>query len=275
MTTTPVSSFPEMKQAMRAAWMAGDFGVIAKTMARDAEAFVQRIAVQPGMSVLDVACGTGNLAIPLARAGAVVTGVDIATNLLEQARQRAANEGLAAQFDEGDAERLPYPDASFDVAVTMFGAMFAPRPAIVAAELARVLKPGGRVAMANWTPESFANRMFLMNARHVPPPAGYVPPILWGDETTVYQRLEKNFVEIGTEVIPLLLDMPVSPVEAVTFFMTNFGPTQAMLAKLDEGGKAAFQADFVALWTAENTADDREGHTRIPNEYLQVLATRR
>src|SRR5579872_2485777 len=131
-----------IKAAMRAAWMAGDFGVVAKTIAGGAEAFVGRLNVPAGAKVLDVACGTGNLAIPLARQGCIVTGVDIATNLIAQARERAAVEDVTAIFDEGDAEALPYPDATFDVVVTMFGAMFAPRPEVVATELARVLKPG-------------------------------------------------------------------------------------------------------------------------------------
>jgi SAM-dependent methyltransferase len=170
--------------------MAGDFGVIARTISADAEAFVVRLDVPAGAKVLDVACGTGNLAIPLARLGAVVTGVDIATNLVEQARARAAEEGVPATFDEGDAEQLPYADASFDVVVTMFGAMFAPRPEVVASELARVLKPGGRLAMANWNPGSFTGKMFRTTSGHVLPPPGIAPPVLWGDEATVRERLE-------------------------------------------------------------------------------------
>ena len=126
---------------------------------------------------MDVACGTGNLAIPLARQGASVTGVDIAANLVVQARQRAADERLDVAFDEGDAEALPYPDAAFDIVVSMFGAMFAPRPELVASELARVLKPGGRLAMANWNPASFSGRMFKVGANHVPPPPGIPPPV--------------------------------------------------------------------------------------------------
>src|SRR5262249_8258374 len=133
--------------------MAGNFGEFAKYIQPSADEFVERLNIQPGSRVLDVACGSGNLSIPAARAGAVVTGVDIATNLLEQARARAKAEGLNIQFDEGDAEALRYDDNSFDVVMTMYGAMFAPRPEVVASELTRVCKPGGRIAMANWTPE--------------------------------------------------------------------------------------------------------------------------
>src|ERR1700753_560406 len=162
----------QMKSAMRATWMAGDFGVIAKVMADRAAEFANRLAIPAGARVLDVACGTGNVAIPLARLGAAVTGVDIAPNLLVQARARAEAEGLHASFDEGDAEELPYPDGSFDAVVTMFGAMFAPRPEVVASELARVLKPGGLLGMANWNPEGFTGRMFRLGGQHAPPPPG-------------------------------------------------------------------------------------------------------
>ena len=170
----------QIKASMRATWMAGDFGVVAKTITGAAEKFVERLPIERGMRVLDVACGTGNVALPLARAGAVVTGVDIAPNLLVQARERAAADGLAVTFDEGDAEALPYADGSFDGVVTMFGAMFAPRPEVVAAEFARVLKPGGLLAMANWNPASFTGKMFKVGSQHVPPPPGLAPPVFVG-----------------------------------------------------------------------------------------------
>jgi SAM-dependent methyltransferase len=229
----------QIKSAMRASWMAGDFGVVAKTIAIGAETFVARQAIPAGARVLDVATGTGNLAIPLARAGCIVTGVDIAPNLILQARERAAAEGLTIAFDEGDAEQLPYPDASFDAVVTMFGAMFAPRPELVASELARVLKPGGALAMANWNPASFSGMMFKVNSRHVPPPPGIPPPVLWGDETTVCERLAPHFTNIQTEAIPIDFDLPMSPAGAVTFFRTYFGPTQVAFSRLDPAGQAA------------------------------------
>ena len=169
MTTPPIE---QIKASMRSTWMAGDFGVIARTIGANGADFIDRLHIPAGARLLDVATGTGNLALPAARAGAIVTGVDIAPNLLVQARERAAAEGLTIQFDEGDAEALPYPDASFDIVVSMFGAMFAPRPELVAAELARVLKPGGRLAMANWNPSSFSGRMFKVGSNHVPPPPG-------------------------------------------------------------------------------------------------------
>src|SRR5277367_7117273 len=155
----------QLKQRMKTSWMAGDFGQIAKRLANGAEDFIARLELKPGMKVLDVACGTGNQSLPAARTGAQVTGVDIATNLLAQARQRAAEENLAIQFDEGDAEQLPYGDAQFDVVLSMFGAMFAPRPEVVASEFKRVCRPGGLIAMANWTPESFVGKTFRVNSK--------------------------------------------------------------------------------------------------------------
>ena len=199
---TAAPSMEQIKAGMRAAWIAGDFGVVAKTITGAAEEFIARLDLPAGAHVLDVACGSGNLAIPAARRGWVVTGVDIAPNLLEQARERAKAEGLTAQFDEGDAEQMPYADASFDAVVTMFGAMFAPRPEVTAAELARVLKPGGLLAMANWNPAGFTGRMFKVNSTHVPPPPGVPPPVLWGDDATVRERLVGGFENIETELIP-------------------------------------------------------------------------
>lgn len=267
-------SIEQIKNNMRASWMAGDFGVVAKTISGEAEAFVERLKIPSGAQVLDVACGTGNLAIPLARRGAVVTGVDIAPNLLLQARERAAHQGLAITFDEGDAEQLPYADASFDAVVSMFGAMFAPRPEVVASELARVLKPGGLLAMANWNPESFTGAMFRVTSRHLPPPPRVVPPVLWGDDATVRQRLAGKFTGIETEIVPIEFNLPMNPTGAVAFFRKYFGPTQVAFSRLDEAGQASLAADLEALWTAGNEAADPSSQTLIQNQYRQVTAIR-
>lgn len=269
-----VPPIQQIKDSMRAGWMAGDFGVVAKTISASAEAFVSRLDIAPGTHVLDVATGTGNLAIPLARNGAVVTGVDIATNLLTQARERALAENLTVNFDEGDAEQLPYPDASFDLVLTMFGAMFAPRPGLVASELARVLKPGGLLAMANWNPASFSGQMFKVSGRHVPPPPGIPPPVLWGDAVTVRERLTPHFTDIQTELISIDFDLPTGPAGAVAFFRKYFGPTQVAFSRLDDSGQAAFAADLESLWTTANIAPDPTNRTLIRNEYLQVTAAR-
>lgn len=254
--------------------MAGNFGEIARNTARIAEEFVDRLAIRPGLHALDIACGTGNVAIPMARAGATVTGADIAPNLLEQARQRAASESLVVSFDEGDAEQLPYNDASFDVVASMFGAMFAPRPELVISEIVRVLKPGGLLAMANWNPASFTGEMFRTTAKHVPPPSGLPAPLLWGDEKTVGERLAANFTMVRTELIPIQFDLPLSPAGAVDYFRAYFGPTQVAFRRLDEAGQAALATDLVALWSKHNTAPNPEEHTVISNEYLQVTAVR-
>ena len=265
----------QIKSNMRSTWMAGDFGVVAKTISGSAESLIARLAIPVGSGVLDVACGTGNTALPLARSGCIVTGVDIAPNLLEQGRERASAEGLTIQFDEGDAEALPYADASFDAVVTMFGAMFAPRPALVASEAARVLKPGGLLAMANWNPASFTGAMFKVGSKHVPPNPTIDPPVLWGDETTVRTRLAENFTDIHTKLIPVDFDLPTNPAGAVDFFRKYFGPTQVAFSRLDEAGRAAFSADLESLWSTHNVAPDPANHTLVRNEYLQVTARRK
>ncbi len=267
-------SIDQIKASMRSAWMAGDFGQVAKTISRGAETFVQRLSLPPESRVLDVACGTGNLAIPLARSGHHVTGVDIASNLVAQARDRAAAEQLRVRFDEGDAEQLPYPDSSFDAVVTMFGAMFAPRPEMVVQEFARVLRPGGHLAMANWNPESFSGAMFRVSAQHAPGAPGIPPPVLWGDEQVVRQRLTPFFHEIHTRIVPVDFDLPTNAAGAVAFFRQYFGPTQVAFNKLDDAGKAVFAADLEALWAGANASPDPDQHTLVHNQYLEVRATR-
>ncbi len=267
-------SIDQIKNSMRATWMAGDFGVVAKTIAGSGEGFVERLGIPAGARVLDVACGTGNLALPIARGGALVTGVDIAANLLVQARERAAAEGLTVRFDEGDADALPYPDGSFDWVVSMFGAMFAPRPEMVASELGRVLKPGGRLAMANWNPQSFSGRMFKVGAQHVPPPPGIAPPVLWGDEATVRARLAPYFVDVETKIIGIDFDLPMDPAGTVAFFREYFGPTRVAFERLDEAGKSAFAGDLERLWAGANVAEET-GRTLVKNEYLEVRGIRK
>jgi SAM-dependent methyltransferase len=266
---------PEMenlKSKLRATWIAGDFGEIAKSIASGGEEFVERLDLKPGMKVLDVACGTGNLALPAARTGAGVTGVDIAPNLIEQAKANAAAEGLNAQFDVGDAEDLPYEDGEFDVVMTMFGAMFAPRPDVTAEELKRVCKPGGLIAMANWTPGGFTGQMFKVGASHVPPPPGMPSPVLWGVEDTVRERLSEGISDLQMTKQPIVFTYPFGPADVVEHFRRYFGPTQKAFESLDEAGQAALRADLERLWTDANRADD--GTSRVGSEYLEVRATK-
>jgi ubiquinone/menaquinone biosynthesis C-methylase UbiE len=264
----------ELKQRLRASWIAGDFGQIAKLNASEAEGFISRINLKPGMKVLDVACGTGNQSIPAARTGAQVIGLDIAPNLLEQARQRAQAENLKVEFVEGDAEKLPYPAGQFDVVLSMFGAMFAPRPEVVASELKRVCRAGGLIAMGNWTPEGFVGQMFQITARHVPPPPGMQPPSLWGVEKVVAERLATGAGKIArleTNKRELLFDYPFGPADAVAFFRKYFGPTQTAFARLDEPAQKALAADLTQHWAKKNLGD--ANHTVIKAEYLEVHAT--
>jgi len=267
-----VSDLAQLKSGLKAAWMAGDFGQIGKYTAPEADRFVERLGIHSNTRVLDVACGTGNTAIPAVRTGAAVTGVDIAPNLLEQARRRAAAEQLNVHFEEGDAEELPYPDRSFDVVLTMYGAMFAPRPDRVASELARVAKPGGLIAMANWTPEGYVGKFFRLTAKMVPPPPGIPAPTLWGDEATVRQRLSHYTSKLNLTRRISRMRYPFSPKENVAFFRQYFGPTQATFARLDTAGQAALAEQMEAMMTEQNTATD--GTTCVDAEYLEVQAVR-
>ena len=267
------AEFQHLKERMRRTWMAGDFGQIAQYSRKAGEEFVERLHIRSGMTVLDVGCGTGNTAIPAARKGARVTGVDIAANLLDQARKRASDEGVAASFEEGDAENLPYPDAEFELVLSMFGAMFAPRPERVAAELMRVCKPGGVIAMANWTPQSFAGMMFAMTARHVPPPEGIPAPVLWGDEEVVRKRFADTTTQVETVRRTITMEFPFPPHEVVQLFRDYFGPTQMAFGRLGPPEQAAYAADLESLWKEHN--ESASGQTTVRNEYLEVIATRR
>jgi ubiquinone/menaquinone biosynthesis C-methylase UbiE len=268
----PISELSALKTKLKATWSAGDFGQIARYYADEAEAFIKRLDLKPGMKVLDVACGTGNLAIPAARLGATVTGVDIAANSVEQARQNAKAEGLSAKFDEGDAEALPYDDASFDAVVTMFGAMFAPRPDLVASELKRVCRPGGFIAMANWTPGGFIGQMFKITSSHIPPPPGMTSPVLWGVEEKVRERFGEGISNVETRLQKVTWVFPFSPAEVVEHFRLYYGPAQKAMGALDEQKGAALRKDLEELFTTHNQATD--GTTRVEAEYLEVVAVR-
>lgn len=270
------SEMQKLKDKIRDIWTAGDFGEIAKAQAAAAAEFVERLGLKPGMKVLDVACGSGNLAIPAARTGASVIGVDIAPNLIEQAEARAAAEGLPqglnAKFEVGDAEAMRYADSEFDVVMTMFGAMFAPRPEVAAGELKRVCRSGGRIAMANWTPEGFFGQMFAAHARHAPPPAEMPSPLLWSDEETIRRRFGEG-VTLQMTKRQIELKYPFSsPAEAIEHFRRYFGPTQNAFAALDEAGQSALHSDLTQFWKKNNHATD--GTTAVTAEYLEVIAIR-
>lgn len=266
---------PEMeslKARLKATWMAGDYGHFAKYLEPGALAFLARLAVAPGTRMLDVGCGAGQIAIPAARAGVRVTGVDIALNSIEQARARALAESLDIRFDEGDAEMLAFDDGSFDLVVSLIGAMFAPRPERVAAELIRVCRPAGRIVMANWTPEGFVGQMFKTIGKHVPPPQIMPSPLLWGNESVIRDRLSDGVAELHLTKRMYPFHYPFAPAEVVAFYRTYYGPTNRAFATLDSAGQAALHSDLEQLWTKHNLATD--GSTRYEAEYLEVDAIR-
>jgi SAM-dependent methyltransferase len=269
--TETSKEFDELKTRLKTTWMTGDYDLFSRFMEKDAEQFFRRLGITPGTRLLDVGCGAGQLALIAARAGAQVTGCDIATNWIEKAQARAAAEGLDVTFQEADAEALPYEDAQFDAVISLIGAMFAPRPDLVAAELTRVCRPGGIIAMANWTPGGFIGLMFKTIARHIAP-SGMPPPVLWGDEATVRDRLRKGIAHLKCERQIYHFDYPFPPDAVVEFFRTNYGPMSRAFSSLDGNGQQELRRELVSLWSEHNRAKDDT--TRVDAEYLEVIATR-
>ena len=266
---------PEMealKTRLKATWMSGDYGHFAKYLEPGALEFLSRIPMEPGMRILDVACGAGQISIPAARAGAKVTGIDIAPNLIEQACARAQAENLDAHFDEGDVEMLPYEDSSFELVISLIGAMFAPRPELVAAELKRVCRPGGKIIMGNWTPTGFVGQMFKTQGKHVPSPAIMPPPVKWGDEETVRERFSDGIshLKLSRRMYPFRYPFPTR--EVVEFFRTYYGPTHKAFAALEPEKQAALRQDLEKLWAEYSPVTD--GTTSLESEYLEVIAIR-
>jgi SAM-dependent methyltransferase len=262
---------PEMsalKTRLKTTWESGDYGVFAKYLEKGALEFFERLNLQPGTRLLDVACGAGQLTLPAARKGIQVTGLDLAGNLVAQARAKAAAEGLPVQVDEGDAENLPYKDASFDVVMSLIGAMFAPRPELVASEMLRVCGLGGHIIMGNWTPEGHIGQMFKVIGKHVPPPAIFPSPLLWGQEATVRERFGPGVKNLRMTRYEYPFEYPFAPAKVVDFFIEYYGPTGRAHASLTDEGRAALHHDLTALWARNNTATD--GTTRVLSEYIEV-----
>lgn len=272
-TTGMSAEMQALKERLKATWMSGDYAHFATYLEPGALEFLNRLPIAPGTRMLDIGCGAGQIAIPAARAGARVTGVDIAANLIARAQASAAAEGLDVKFEEGDAEMLPYRDASFDLVVSLIGAMFAPRPDRVAAEMLRVCRPGGRIAMANWTPEGHVGQMFKIIGKHVPPPPLMVSPLKWGDEATVRDRLERGCSQLRCTKRLYPMRYPFPPAEVVEFFFSYYGPTLRAQAALDLQAQHALHDELVQLWTGNNRASD--GSTFVESEYLDVDAERR
>jgi SAM-dependent methyltransferase len=261
---------PTMADKLRATWDAGDYAEVAERLVLPlGPVAVEAAAIRAGDEVLDVAAGTGNASIPAAATGARVTGLDIAPGLVATARDRAARAGVTAEFVEGDAEDIAYPDASFDVVISTLGVQFAPHHERTAAELARVLRPGGRIALCNWTPQGYIGRFFATLSPYMPaPPAGVSPPPKWGDPDHVTALFE------GTGVTLAFARRTVdfrdrSPESFVDFMATCYGPLVKAREMLSADGRwDDLRADLIALSAAmdEGTA----GAFRVPSEYVVV-----
>ena len=270
-TTTMPSELETVKSRLKNIWMAGNYDRFSRYMESSAREFYERLHLAPGRQLLDVGCGSGQLALIAAKDGLDVTGVDIASNLVERARMRARAEGLSARFQEADAEALPFEDASFDVVASLIGAMFAPRPDLVADELLRVCKPGGTIAMANWTPQGFVGQMFKTVSKFIAP-SGMPSPVLWGDETTVRERLGKGLTDLSLARRHYTFSYPFPPSEVVDFFRLYYGPTNQAFVSLDVGGCEILSQELETLWTSHNRAG--LDCTTVFAEYLEVIGIR-
>ncbi len=267
--TTP--EIDSLKAKLKATWMSGDYDLFSRYLEQDARVFYEQLDVPARCQLLDVACGSGQVALLAAHDGVYVTGVDIAPNLIKRAQSRAQAENLHARFVEGDAEDLPFEDASFDVVTSLFGAMFAPRPELVARELLRVCSPGGTIAMGNWTAEGFIGQMFKTFAKFIAP-SGMPAPVLWGNEATVRERLGHGVATLSMTRRHYTFTYPFPPVDVVEFFRQYYGPTNRAFAALDENDARKLRNELEALWSIHNRGGDTL--TVVKAEYLEVVATR-
>jgi SAM-dependent methyltransferase len=275
-TTTPAAN------PNKALWEKGDFTQIAASMRTSGASLVQRIGVGPGDRVLDLGCGDGTTAIPAAQAGATVRGVDIASNLVEAGRARAEKLGVTnCTFEEGDAAKLVgVADDSADVLISIFGAMFAPRPMDTAREMVRVVRPGGRIVMGNWIPGDptlVAQILKISGSYSPPPPEGFVSPVTWGLENHVEERFKAAGISasnIRCERDSYVFDFDGTPVEFVDTFRRYYGPTMNAFAAAETNGKATdLQAELEALFIAQNTSTE-SGRTIVPATFLRVTVTK-
>jgi SAM-dependent methyltransferase len=262
----------------KALWEKGDFTEIAGLMRESGEAMVNSLGIEPPLGVLDLGCGDGTTAVPLARLGAEVVGIDIASNLVEAGSRRAAEAGLKnLKFQEGDACDLQgVDDYSFDLTLSVFGAMFAPKPFDVAKEMVRVTKPGGRIVMGNWIPNdpTFVAQLLKISSSFTPPPPeGFVSPMTWGVESEVTERF--TAAGVGPENISFMRDtyrfnFPGSPTDLVAEFREYYGPTMNAYAAAAENGRTAdLEEELVSLFNAQNDSPNADA-TSIPATFLRV-----
>ena len=269
-SSAPAIDLVAVKSRQRAAWGAGDYAVVGTTLQIVGETLCEAVDLRAGQRVLDVAAGNGNATLAAARRFAEVTSTDYVPSLLDRGRERAAAERLTVQFQEADAEALPFKDASFDVVLSTFGVMFTANQALAAKELLRVCRPGGRIGMANWTPEGFVGRLFKLIGEYVPPAPGVKSPALWGTSA----HLEALF---GTDVAIVSRKRDFvfryrSPRHWVDVFGNYYGPIVKTLAAVSPAGRTALEADLLSLIDEFDVAED--GTLVMPSEYLEVVVTK-
>lgn len=263
--------YTAIKQRQQATWASGDYSVIGTTLQIVAESLAEAADVRAGTDVLDVAAGNGNATLAAARRFASVTSTDYVPALLDKGRQRALAEGQQVQFQVADAEQLPFDDGSFDVVLSTFGAMFSPDHVRCADEMLRVLRQGGRIGLASWTPQGFIGRLFKTISAHVPPPAGLISPVLWGTEPHIVELFGSRAVELRSERRMFNFRYR-SAAHWLQVFRDYYGPTLKAFAALDARGQQALEGDIKMLLDELNTAG--QASLVVPSEYLEVIITK-
>ena len=270
---TPTPDYAAVKTRQQATWASGDYAVVGTTLQIVGESLCEAMDLRAGARVLDVAAGNGNVTLAAARRWCEVVSTDYVPALLERGRERAQAERLTAiEFREADAEALPFDDGAFDAVVSTFGCMFAPNPRRVAAELLRVCRSGGRIGMANWTPEGFIGQLFKTIGKHVPPPAGIDSPALWGTRGRLAELFETGSTAIHAEPRHFVFRYR-SPEHFVAVFKDTYGPMLKAFAALDASKQQALTEDLLQLIARFNRASD--GTMAVPSEYLEIVITRK
>ena len=270
--SSPAIDLAVVKARQQAAWSAGNYAVVGTTLQIVGENLCEALDLRSGARVLDVAAGNGNATLAAARRWCDVVSTDYVPALLERARLRASAEGLQVQFEQADAENLPYADGRFDVVLSTFGVMFTPDQEQAAAELARVCRPGGRIGLANWTPSSFVGELFKLMGKYLPAPAGVRSPALWGTEERMRELFGNRLGAIQCERKHFVFRYR-SPGHWLETFRTYYGPTHKAFGALDIAQQDSLAADMIAL--AERFNRSRDGALLAPSEYLEVVITRR
>jgi ubiquinone/menaquinone biosynthesis C-methylase UbiE len=268
----PQVDLKELKTRQHGAWSSGDYAVVGTTLQIVGEQLCEAMDLRSGQKVLDVAAGNGNVTLAAARRWCDVVSTDYVPSLLERGSIRAAAESLSVQFKEADAEALPFDDSSFDAVVSTFGVMFTPNQDKAAAELLRVCRSGGKIGMANWTPEGFIGQLFKTLGKYLPPPAGAKSPALWGTRARITEMFGTAAAEIKIEPRQFVFRYR-SPQHFLDIFKTYYGPTLKAFAALDEGKRQALTADILALIASMNRSQDTT--MVVPSEYLEIIITKR